>query len=333
MSRRLFLPPRLNLRLLWLLPWLLALATLPGYAQTVQPVPALSARVIDHAGLLSAADQHALEAKLAAFEQARGTQIVVLLVPTTQPEDIASFANRVANAWKIGRRAVGDGLLVIVARDDRRMRIEVAKDLEGPIPDLAAARIIDQEMMPRFRAGDFAGGLQAAVDRLMGLVQGEQLPLPPPSQRTARGEPAVDWFGLGLFLLIGIVLLGSFLRQIFGKVLGPLFTGAAAGGLTFVITTSLLFALLAGIMGLVVSFLAAAAPMSRQGPVFIPGGRSPWVRRGRDWGGGFGGGGFGGGGFGGGGGGFGGGGSGGGDSSFGSGGGGNFGGGGASGSW
>ena len=250
------LPRQLDLsteRLPWLawLLWLALLGAVPGYGQTVLPVPALAARVIDQTATLSTADRQNLEAKLAAFEQARGTQIVVLMVPTTQPEAIESYANRVANAWKIGRRDIGDGLLVIVAKDDRRMRIEVAKALEGPIPDLAAVRIIDRQMMPRFRAGDFAGGLDAAVEQLMALVKGENLPIPEPNARRAgsAGQMPVDWVGAGLFLLIGTLMIGSLMRRMFGKVLGPLFAGGVAGGLTFLLTASVLFAALAGLVG------------------------------------------------------------------------------------
>lgn len=303
-----------GLLLAWALLWLTLLGPTPGYAQPVQPVPALTERVIDRTGALSGAERQALEAKLAAFERERGTQIVVLMVPTTQPEDISSFANRVANTWKIGRREVGDGLLVIVAKDDRQMRIEVAKALEGPVPDLAAARIIDQHMKPHFRTGDFAGGLNAATDRLIGLVKGENLPVPEPRGRTlSAGQLPIDGIGLLIFLFFGIIMVGSLLRSLFGKVLGPMFTGAAAGGLTYLLTASLLFGVAAGLLGLFVSFLSAAAPVGRRGPVFIPGGFDPFPRGG-GWGGGFGGGG-------------------GGNGGFSSGGGGDFGGGGASGSW
>ena len=168
--------------------------------------------------------------------------------------------------------------------------------------------------MPRFKAGDFAGGLDAAVDRLIGLVKGENLPAPERGPDVSLKQLPIDWFGLGLFLLIGVIMVGSLLRRMFGKVLGPVFTGAAAGGITFMLTASLAFAALAGLVGLVMSFVAAAAPVGRHGPVFLPGGFDPFPRSGGGWGGGFGGGGGGGGG-------------------FGSGGGGNFGGGGASGSW
>ena len=120
-----------------------AIAAAGAWAQPVQPVPALTARVIDQTGTLDASQRAALEAKLAALEKAKGSQVVVLMVPTTAPEDIASYANRVGNAWKIGRRDVGDGVLLLVAKNDRKMRIEVAKTLEGAIPDVLAARIID----------------------------------------------------------------------------------------------------------------------------------------------------------------------------------------------
>src|SRR5687768_16729025 len=133
-----------------------------AWAQDLLPVPTLTARVIDQTQTLAEPERADLEAKLAAFEQRKGSQMVVLMVPTTQPEDIASYANRVGNAWKIGRKDVGDGILVIVAKNDRKMRIEVAKTLEGAVPDLAAIRIIDEEMKPRFRNNDFAGGLNAA---------------------------------------------------------------------------------------------------------------------------------------------------------------------------
>ena len=128
-------------------------------AQDVQPIPPLSGRVIDQTATLSAAQVQALDARLAGVERERGSQIVVLMLASTQPEDIAAYAQRVADSWKIGRRQVGDGVLVVVAKNDRRVRIEVAKALEGAIPDLAASRIINESITPAFKAGDFAGGL------------------------------------------------------------------------------------------------------------------------------------------------------------------------------
>jgi uncharacterized protein len=159
----------MSVTLRWLLRLLLCVLLLPGagvHAQDVQPVPPLSGRVIDNTGTLSGAQQMAINAKLAGFEAEAGPQIVVLMVPTTAPEDIAAYAQRVADQWKIGRRDVGDGLLIVVAKNDRKMRIEVAKALEGAVPDLAARQIIDGAMKPAFQAGDYAGGLKAAIERL-----------------------------------------------------------------------------------------------------------------------------------------------------------------------
>ena len=136
-------------------------------AQGVLPLPELRARVTDQTGTLDAGQVAALESRLAAFETQRGTQIAVLLVPTTQPEDIADYTQRLGDAWKIGRRDVGDGVLFVVAKNDRRVRIAPAKTLEGAIPDLTARRIIDQVVTPAFRRNDFAGGVQAGVDQII----------------------------------------------------------------------------------------------------------------------------------------------------------------------
>jgi uncharacterized protein len=157
-------------------------------AQGVLPVPPLTARVIDQTGTLDAIQRKALDDRLADFERTKGTQMVFLLVPTTQPEDIASYANRVGNTWKIGRQGVGDSVLLVVAKDDRKVRIEVAKTLEGAIPDLAARQIIDEAITPRFRAGDFIGGLSLAADRLQARVQGEALHLRPKARRADHGR-------------------------------------------------------------------------------------------------------------------------------------------------
>ncbi|MDQ0587942.1 TPM domain-containing protein [Variovorax paradoxus] len=283
----------------------------PAWAQGLLPVPALTARVIDQTQTLAESERADLEAKLAAFEQRKGSQMVVLMVPTTQPEDVASYANRVGNAWKIGRKEVGDGILVIVAKNDRKMRIEVAKALEGAVPDLAAIRIIDEEMKPRFRNNDFAGGLNAAVARLIGLVDGEALPAPSSGSDKDSSE-GIDWENLAIFLFVGVFIAAPIVRSIVGKKLGSVVMGGGIGVIAFLITTSIVIAVLAGMAALMVSLFSAVAASS-------PG------RRGG-----------GGGGFGGWGGGGGGGwssGSSGGGGGFSSGGGGDFGGGGASGDW
>lgn len=287
--------------------WLLWAAVVWG--QAVLPLPELSSRVIDQTETLDAAQQAALESRLATFETQRGTQIVVVLVPTTQPEDIADYTQRLSDAWKIGRQDVGDGVLFVVAKNDRRVRIATSKTLEGAIPDLVARRIIDQAVTPAFRRNDFAGGIEAGIDQIITRVTGENLPLP-----EAGGGPEDAGFApmdLLIFLVFAVPMFSAVLRSLFGNKLGTLLTGASAGAIAWVLTAVVWVAVGAGLLAML------AALFFQMLPSMPSSGRG---RRGGDWGGGgFGGGGHGGGWSGGGG--------------FSSGGGGNFGGGGASGSW
>ena len=230
-----------------------------GSAQAQQPVPALTARVMDLSSTLAPEARSALETKLADFEKASGSQIVVLLVSTTQPEDIAAYTFRVADSWKIGRKAVGDGVLMVVAVQDRRVRIEVARTLEGAIPDLAAKRVIDEAITPRFRQGDYAGGIGSGLDRLMGLVRGEALPAPP-----AAGAPAGGPFGslfgqdmgnLLIFFLVAVPVIGAVAKRILGSPLGSMATGAVSGWIAFSLTASFLVGGLVGLGALFVSLV------------------------------------------------------------------------------
>ncbi|MFC5497169.1 TPM domain-containing protein [Caenimonas terrae] len=295
--------------------WALFLWLSAAQAQGLLPVPSLTARVIDTTGTLDAIQLKGLDDKLAAFEKEKGTQIAFLLVPTTQPEDIASYANRVANDWKIGRKGVGDGVLLVVAKNDRKVRIEVAKTLEGALPDLAASQIIDDAIKPSFRKDDYAGGLQAAADQLIARIKGEALPAPPaaapqPAQGSGHG---FDWMDLAIFLFFAVPIAGAVLRRMLGSKLGALAVGGGVGAIAMAITSSIVVAAVAGIAALLYTLLSSG--LSGLGSALGSGRRTGW----------------GGGGFGGGGGGFSGGGGGGGG--FSSGGGGDFGGGGASGSW
>lgn len=291
----------------------LALLSFCASAQDLQPVPPLSGRVIDQTGTLSAPQRQALDAKLAAFEREAGPQIVVVIVATARPEDIASYTQRLGDTWKIGRRDVGDGLLIVVAKGDRQVRIAPAKALEGAVPDLAARQIIERSIRPAFRAGDYAGGLNAAVDELMARIRGEHLPAP--EQRggsSIQQDHGADWEELAMFFFIGVPVLGALLTGMLGRKAGSLVTAAAAGGLGWWFTTSALLAGLAGVIALVlVGILGIGSTRSGQRGR-RSGGDVPII-----WGGGSGGGGWGGGGGGG----------------FSSGGGGDFGGGGASGDW
>ena len=251
------------LRALWFVGWLLVLlAACPAFAQDVQPVPTLTSRVIDNTGTLTADQRDTLEAKLEQFERARGSQIVVLMVRTTAPEDIASYAQRVADAWKIGRRDIGDGLLIVVARDDRRLRVEVAKALEGAVPDLAAKRIIDAVMTPAFRNGDYAGGLHAGIDHLAARIAGESLPLP--GDRGSGAAPGTQWSDLVVFLLVGVPVFGAVMMGIFGRRFGAVATSALAGGLGWVLTASIVAAAGAATAALVLVLLSSIGGSPRR---------------------------------------------------------------------
>lgn len=292
---------------------LLMLAASVGWgaaaAQGVLAVPPLTARVIDQTGTLDDVQLKGLEDKLAALEQNRGAQIAILMVPTTQPEDITSYANRVGNAWKIGRKGVGDGVLVVVARNDRKIRIEVAKTLEGAIPDLAAKQIVDDAITPNFRKGDFAGGLHAGVDQLIARINGETLPAPEAQRQRQRDGGGFDWMDLAIFLFFAVPIAGGALRGVLGRKVGSLVTAGGVGLVAMFITSSLVIAVIAGIVALLFSLISGVAPgLGGGGRGGFGGG--PWIGGG---GGGWSGGGGGGG--------------------FSSGGGGDFGGGGASGDW
>jgi len=294
---------------LWFAGVLLLLFSLGSHAQGLQPIPELRARVLDLTGTLDPAALAAIESKLAAFEQEQGSQVVVLMVASTAPEDIADYTQRVGDAWKIGRKEVGDGVLFVIAKDDRRLRIATAKTLEGAIPDLMARRILDQAVTPAFRNGDYAGGIAAGVDQILARIRGEALPLP--EADTAKPAGRFEWMDLLVFLVFAVPMISAVLRGIFGNKLGTLLTGLGAGALAWSLTAVLWIAIGAGVLGMLAGIFMQLMPSL---PASGRGGRGgPW--------GGTGSGGFGGrGGFGGGGG-------------FSSGGGGNFGGGGASGGW
>jgi len=276
--------------------------TWPAAAQDLQPVPALTARVIDETGTLDDIQRQGLEDKLAALEQGKGSQVVFLIVPTTQPEDIASYANRVANTWKIGRKAVGDGVLLIVARDDRKIRIEVAKTLEGAIPDLAASQIIDEAIRPRFRADDYAGGLHAAADQLAARIRSEALPAVQQAPARQAAQDGFNWMDLAIFLFFAVPIAGNILRRMFGRKFGSLLTGGGVGAIALVLTSSIVIAAVAAVAALLFSMIsgtgAALGSRGRHGgwgggPFIGGGGGGSW---GGGWGGSGGGGDFGGGG-------------------------------------
>ncbi len=277
----------------WLCLWLilicqLALAESPTFIE----IPKLSRPVTDLTGTLDSGQIQALETKLAAFESKKGSQIAVLIVPTTQPEDIAEFGIKVADLWRIGRKDVDDGIILIIAKDDRKFRIEVGYGLEGVIPDAIAKRITSETIKPYFKNNDYDGGINAGVDQIMGLVEGEQLPAP-------EHQPGASQQNEGgfIFLLFGGLFAGSLLSSMFGRVAGGLMAGIGSGAIA---SFFLGFGLGAILIGIIVFFLTSArfgggGGWSNGGGGYYGGGGS-WGGGGSSssWGGG--GGGFGGGG-------------------------------------
>ena len=225
-------------------------------------IPALKGRVIDETGSISATDRDALDAKLSSIEKLRGAQIAILVVKSTHPEPIADYAHRVADSWKLGRKRVGDGVLIVVAKDDKRMRIEVARSLEGAIPDALASRIIREEMGQRFAKGDFNAGLNGAVDTLSRAIgsgaqaaAGTARPGVPDSVISQfKPKPANPETSYEEWLVMGLVALfagGMLLTAIFGRVFGSLLVGVGGGVLAWLIAASFLVAGLVGVLAFV----------------------------------------------------------------------------------
>ncbi len=269
-------------------------------AQELQPIHPLVARVTDQTATLAPDQRSQLEAKLADFERQKGSQIAVLIVPTVNPETITQYALRVVESWKLGRKGVDDGVLLLVAKEDRTLRIEVGYALEGALNDATAKRIISETITPHFKQGDFFGGINAGLDVMIKVVGGE--PLPEPTSKAAD-----DSFDIESMLPIGFILIfvvGGILRAIFGRFLAAGIIGGAAGVLASLLFSSVFFAIVAGVVAFIISLFAgfSGGAGGRGGGGWSSGGSSA------SWGGSSGGGGF-------------------------SGGGGSFGGGGASGGW
>jgi uncharacterized protein len=275
------------------------LAALSAAAEVA--VPPLKARVTDLTGTLSAQQVQSLEGRLRDFERAKGSQIAVLMLPSTQPEAIEQYSIRVAEAWKVGRARVDDGVILLVAKNDRALRIEVGRGLEGAIPDVLAKRIVSEVITPHFKSGDFFGGIAAGTDALMKLIEGEPLPAPRPGGGGPIDIQAID-FQTIFWLFVVLVLGDAIFKRVLGRVAGAAVSGAIVGAIVWFAAGVLLFAAIGGLIGFLITLVNGMA-----------GRRGGWTSGG--WGGGsWGGGGWGGGG------GF-------------SGGGGDFGGGGASGRW
>jgi len=263
------------------------------------PLPKLEARVTDLTGTLTAAQQSSLEEKLQAFEGRKGAQIAVLILPSTEPEDIAQFGVRLMESWKLGRKGIDDGAALIVAKDDHRLRIEVQYGLEGLLTDAISGRIINETIAPLFKQGDFYGGINAGVDQILRVVDGEPLPDPDQAWKGQR-RGNLPWTFIAFLALMG----SSVLNRSVGRLAGAGIVGIFGGLLGWWVTSQLVFALAGLIGGILLSLLIGTGGSGRPGGgrVFRDVGRGGWSGGGWSSGGGGGGGWSGGGGHGGGGG-------------------------------
>jgi uncharacterized protein len=236
-------------------------------------VPPLTGRVVDQTGTLSAGDIASLNQTLKDLETRKGSQIAVLIVPTTDGEAIEQFSLRVAEAWKIGRKKIDDGALLVIAKSDRRLRIEVGYGLEGALTDATTKRIIDEDITPKFKSGDFSGGVASGVNRMIGVVNGEKLPEPEPPHWQGPGlSDYIDPFNP--LVLVFVFIVGGVLRVVLGRFIGAAATGGIVGIVGWFIAGSLAAAILIGFVAFVVTFL-----IQNMGPM------GPGVgRRGRDGG-------------------------------------------------
>lgn len=251
------------------LPWLLlACALVQAQPLAMAPIPALDSPVVDTTGTLDAASKQQLEQQALALQQRKGSQLQVLMVRTTQPETIEQYTQRVFDQWKLGRKGVDDAVLLVVAKDDRAVRIQPGYGLEGAIPDITAGRVIREYLAPRFRQGDYAGGLVDATGQLVKLIDGE--PLPEPMTRQGEGGDGSNW----LFALFAAFMVGQVARVFFAKLpagMRGLLGGAASGGVAWLLSSLLLV----GGLGAVIGFLVG----------LISGGGGGRYARQRDWGG------------------------------------------------
>jgi uncharacterized protein len=275
----------------------LCLLLLGSVAHALVDVPKLERRVTDLTATLDDGQKQSLEQTLAAFEARKGAQIAVLVVPTTQPEAIEQYSIRVVEEWKLGRARPDDGVLLLIAKDDRTLRIEVGYGLEGALTDATANRIIQEDIVPRFRAGDYYGGIAAGVDRIIRVVDGEALPAPP-----AQGSPARNFEPVLPIVLMVALIGGGILRRLFGRIGGAVTTSVLVGGIVWFIVSVLGIAVIAAVIAFFITLLGggggggwASSHRGRRGGWTSGGGLGGGFGGGGGWSGG-GGGGFGGGG-------------------------------------
>jgi uncharacterized protein len=248
-----------------LLAWLaivVAAAALPVAAAEgdLQPIPALKARVTDQTATLSAADEARIEAKLREFEAQKGAQVAVLIVGTTQPEAIFDYALRVAESWKLGRKGVDDGVLFVIAKNDRKLQILTGPGIQGTLTDAMSKRIISEIVAPRFRASDFAGGIEQGVDKIIAVLQGEALP-PPHSKKRVAVSSGISYDTFFIMAMVAAFVVGPLLRTLLGRFLGATATGGITGAAAWWLAGGMLFPIVAGVIVFVVALLLGSASL------------------------------------------------------------------------
>ncbi|MCX8521250.1 MAG: TPM domain-containing protein, partial [Rhodoferax sp.] len=239
---------------------LVLLVLQPFTALAQEAVPALKGHVTDLTATLSAAQQAQLEQRLGAFEASKGTQLAVLMIPSTQPEAIEQYALRVAEQWKLGRKQVDDGAILLIAKNDRALRIEVGYGLEGALSDIVSKRIIEEHIRPRFQQGDFFGGIEAGLAQMMRVIDGE--PLPSPRQQTGQAGQArqagtrfEELRSMAPVLFIGVLAVGGVIARLLGKLPGALVTGGLVALIAWFVMGAVLVSLLAGLLAMVLTLL------------------------------------------------------------------------------
>jgi uncharacterized protein len=238
--------------------FLLALLMCWGFSAAADvAVPPLSGRVVDQTGTLSSDTIASLTQTLKGLELRKGSQVAVLIVPTTAPETIEQYSIRVAEAWKIGRKKIDDGALLVVAKDDHKLRIEVGYGLEGSLTDVTASRIISEVITPKFRSGDFAGGISDGVERIIGVIDGEPLPAPEPQQ--SYDPPGRIDMLFNPLILFGVFVAGGVLRTLLGRLIGAVATGGVVGLLVWFFVGSLALSIILAIGAAIFSLFASSA--------------------------------------------------------------------------
>jgi uncharacterized protein len=220
-------------------------------------VPPLTGHVVDTTNTLSSSDIASQSSRLQDLQRRKGSQIAVLIVPTTAPETVEQFSIRAAETWKIGRKKIDDGALLVIAKDDHKLRIEVGYGLEGALTDVTARRIIDETIVPRFRSGDFSGGIAAGLTRMIGVIDGEPLPAPAPEASHESNDILLSLLSpLNPFTLFFVFAVGAITRGLLGRLLGAAITGSVMALFAWYSIGSMGAAALAGAIVAALTFFA-----------------------------------------------------------------------------